>query len=61
MAKPELGAINMAKFITAPTLLLLEKLDALDWGARADEYGLHDMDEKCHNHLEKQFTKTEKS
>ncbi|MEI9592060.1 Rop family plasmid primer RNA-binding protein [Enterobacter asburiae] len=49
MAKtpPNVGAYNMAKFIRAQSLLLLEKVDALDWDEASEmAEDLHDLAEK---------------
>lgn len=57
MTKQELSAVNMAKFIKAQTLILLEKLNELDMDERADECEhLHEMAEALHCNLEKQLT-----
>ncbi|WP_370553395.1 Rop family plasmid primer RNA-binding protein [Edwardsiella tarda] len=57
MTKQELSAVNMAKFIKAQTLILLEKLNDLDLDERADECEhLHEMAETLYCNLEKQLT-----
>ncbi|QPW28610.1 Rop family plasmid primer RNA-binding protein (plasmid) [Edwardsiella ictaluri] len=58
MTKQELSAVNMAKFIKAQTLILLEKLNDLNLDERADECEhLHEMAETLYRNLEKQLTK----
>lgn len=58
MTKQELSAVNMAKFIKAQTLILLEKLNDLDLDERADECEhLHEMAKTLYCNLEKQLTK----
>nr|WP_172691937.1 Rop family plasmid primer RNA-binding protein [Edwardsiella piscicida]ATV90673.1 Rop superfamily RNA polymerase [Edwardsiella piscicida] len=57
MTKQELSAVNMAKFIKAQTLILLEKLNDLDLNERANECEqLHEMAEILYGNLEKQLT-----
>ncbi|WP_429137979.1 Rop family plasmid primer RNA-binding protein [Aeromonas veronii] len=56
MTKQELSAVNMAKFIKAQTLILLEKLNNLDLDERADECEhLHEVAETLYCNLEKQL------
>ena len=49
MNKEQKTALNMAKFIQAQSLLLLEKLNALDFDAEAD------LCEKLHEDAEQLF------
>lgn len=49
MTKPHKTALNMAKFIQAQSLLLLEKLNELDFDAEAD------LCEKLHGDAERLF------
>ncbi|AVZ84298.1 Rop family plasmid primer RNA-binding protein (plasmid) [Edwardsiella ictaluri] len=56
MKKQEATAINMAKFIKAQLLILLEKLNELDLDERANECEqLHDLAEQLHRHLREQL------
>lgn len=55
MTKQEKTALNMAKFIQAQTLLLLEKLNELNLDERADECErLHELSEQLHDNLKKE-------
>lgn len=60
MKKQESSALNMAKFIRAQSLLLLEKLDALnlDEDATACEQ-LHEAAEALYHRLENRFNDEE--
>lgn len=54
MTKQEQSALNMAKFIQAQTLLLLEKLNDFDLDENADECErLHEQAEQLRNRLER--------
>lgn len=56
MNKQETTALNMAKFIRSQTLLLLEKLDALNADdAAADCEKLHDQAEELYQKLHDKF------
>lgn len=52
MTRQQKTALNMAKFIQAQTLLLLEKLNELDLDESADECErLHELAEQLHRKL----------
>jgi len=60
MTKQEKTALNMAKFIQAQTLLLLEKLNELNLDERADECErLHELSEQLHDNLKKEVDREE--
>lgn len=55
MTKQEKTALNMAKFIQAQTLLLLEKLNELNLDEIADQCErLHELSEQLHDDLRKE-------
>ncbi|POW23581.1 Regulatory protein rop [Pectobacterium atrosepticum] len=55
MTKQEKTALNMAKFIQAQTLLLLEKLNELNLDEIADHCErLHELSEQLHEDLRKE-------
>ena len=52
MTKQEKAALNMAKFIQAQTLLLLERLNELNLDEMANQCErLHEMSEQLHDDL----------
>lgn len=52
LTRQQLSALNMAKFIKSQSLLLLEKLDALDLDAQSAECEqLHKIAESLFDHL----------
>lgn len=54
MTRQEKTALNMAKFIQAQTLLLLEKLNELNLDKIADQCErLHELSEQLHDDLRK--------
>ncbi|WP_265422897.1 Rop family plasmid primer RNA-binding protein [Aeromonas salmonicida] len=60
MTKQESSALNMAKFIRAQLLLLLEKLDALDLDEEATTCEqLHEAAETLYRRLETRFNDEE--
>lgn len=60
MTKQESAALNMAKFIRAQSLLLLEKLDVLDLDEEATTCEqLHEAAETLHRRLETRFNDEE--
>jgi len=60
MTKQEKTALNMAKFIQAQTLLLLEKLNELNLDEPADECErLHELSEQLHDNLKKELDREE--
>ena len=60
MKKQESAALNMAKFISAQSLLLLEKLDVLDLDEEATACEkLHEAAEALYRRLENRFNDEE--
>ncbi|WP_033567993.1 Rop family plasmid primer RNA-binding protein [Dickeya undicola] len=60
MNRQESAALNMAKFIRAQSLLLLEKLDALDLDDEAaDCEKLHEQAEALYQKLNSRFSEEE--
>ncbi|MFD3227088.1 Rop family plasmid primer RNA-binding protein [Rahnella aceris] len=61
MTKQEKTALNMAKFIQAQTLLLLEKLNELNLDEMANQCErLHELSEQLHDDLKKEVDRDEK-
>lgn len=60
MTKQEKTALNMAKFIQAQTLLLLEKLNELNLDEMANQCErLHELSEQLHDGLKKEVDRDE--
>jgi len=60
MTKQEKTALNMAKFIQAQTLLLLEKLNELNLDEMANQCErLHKLSEQLHDGLKKEVDRDE--
>lgn len=60
MTKQEKAALNMAKFIQAQTLLLLEKLNELNLDEMANySERLHELSEQLHDDLKKEVDRDE--
>lgn len=60
MTKQEKTVLNMAKFIQAQTLLLLEKLNELNLDERANQCErLHELSEQLHDDLKKEVGRDE--
>nr|WP_015060309.1 Rop family plasmid primer RNA-binding protein [Rahnella aquatilis]CAZ68168.1 ROM protein [Rahnella aquatilis] len=60
MTKQEKAALNMAKFIQAQTLLLLEKLKELNLDEMANQCErLHELSEQLHDDLKKEVDRDE--
>lgn len=60
MTKQEKTALNMAKFIQAQTLLLLEKLNELNLDEIANQCELlHKLSEQLHDGLKKEVDRDE--
>ena len=60
MTKQEKTALNMAKFIQAQTLLLLEKLNELNLDEMANKCErLHELSEQLHDDLKKEVDRDE--
>ena len=60
MAKQKKTALNMAKFIQAQTLLLLEKLNELNLDEMANQCErLHELSEQLHDDLKKEVGRDE--
>lgn len=60
MTKQEKTALNMAKFIQAQTLLLLEKLNELNLDEMANQCErLHELSEQLHYDLRKEVDRDE--
>lgn len=60
MTKQEKAALNMAKFIQAQTLLLLERLNELNLDEMANQCErLHEMSEQLHDDLKKEVDRDE--
>ena len=57
MTKQEKTALNMAKFIQAQTLLLLEKLNLDDMANQCER--LHELSEQLHDGLKKEVDRGE--
>ena len=61
MTKQEKTTLNMAKFIQAQTLLLLEKLNELNLDEMANQCErLHELSEQLHDGLKKEVERDEK-
>lgn len=62
MNKQQIAALNMAKFIKAQSLLLLEKLNELDLDAPANKCEqLHELAEALYDHLAETLEDTRES
>lgn len=60
MTKQEKTALNMAKFIQAQTLLLLEKLNELNLDEMANQCErLHELSQQLHEDLKKEVDRDE--
>lgn len=60
MTKQQLAVLNMAKFIRSQSLLLLEKIEALDLDDEAQECEqLHDQAEKVFKRLSERLENSE--